>query len=91
VHYPEVVSAQIRTFGHIGKLSVGIMYGVTGYKVLNFIYGIQEALRRIGELSEQVQRSVLPRNVTDKLVAECEAAVGIIKREQAQRSIPTTF
>lgn len=89
--YPDVVSGQIRMYGHIGKLSVGIMYGVTGYKVLNFKYGIQEALGQIGDLREQVQRSILPRNDRDKLVAECEAAVGIIKKEQAQGSISATF
>lgn len=85
--YPKVVSGQIRMYGHIGKLSVGIMYGVTGYKVLNFKYGIQEALRQIGDVREQVRSSILPRNVRDNLVAECEAAVGIIKKEGAQGSV----
>lgn len=82
--YPEVISAQIGMYGHIGRLSVGIMYRNTGYKVLNFEYGIEEALRQIGDLREKVQRSNLPSDVRDRLVAECEAAVGIIKKEQDQ-------
>lgn len=82
--YPEVISAQIGMYGHIGRLSVGIMYRNTGYKVLNLKYGIEEALRQIGDLREKVQCSNLPRDVKDKLAAECEAAVGIIKKEQDQ-------
>lgn len=82
--YPEAISVQIGMYGHIGRLSVGIMYRDTGYKVLNFEYGIGEALRQIGEVREQVQRSSLASDVKDKLAAECEAAVGIIKKEQEQ-------
>lgn len=82
--YPKVVSGQIRMYRDIGKLSVGIMSGVTGYKVLNFRYGVQEDLKRIGDVREQVQRSTLSRKVKSKLLAECEAAVGIIRNEQAR-------
>ena len=89
--YPDVVSGQIRMYGHIGKLSVGIMYGVTGYKVLDFKYGVHEALGQIGNLREQVQRSILPRTVRDKLVAECEAMVSIINKEQDQASVSATL
>jgi hypothetical protein len=85
--YPDVVSAQISMYGHIGKLSVGIMYGVTGYKALDFKYGIQEALGQIADVRKQLKGSTLPRNVRNKLVVECEAVAGSIKKEPSQGSV----
>jgi hypothetical protein len=85
--YPDIVSRQIRIYGHTGKLSVGIMYGVTGYKVLNFRCGIEESQRQIRNVREQVQRSAFTPDVRDRLLGECDAAVSIIQKEQAERDV----
>jgi hypothetical protein len=85
--YPDVISGQISMYRDVGKHSVGIMYGVTGYKVLNFQYGVQGALGQLRDLSEQVRRSTLAGNVRDKLIAESDAALGIIRNEQAKLNV----
>jgi hypothetical protein len=85
--YSGVVTRQIDMYRHLAKLSVGIMYSVEGYKVLNFQYGIHEALARLGDVKEQVRRSNLSIKVRDRLLAQCEAATRSIVDEQARHHV----
>ena len=68
-------------YGHLGRLSVGIMYAATGYKVLNFRHGIDESIRQLADLSKQVGRSSLRSKLKDRLLAECETAETGIREE----------
>jgi hypothetical protein len=86
--YHDVITAQISMYGYIGKHCVGIKYPDTGYKVLNFRYGIDESIRQLADLSKKVRRSSSRFKRKDRLLAECETAEAGIREELARTGAP---
>lgn len=82
--YEEVIASSIELYKNIGELSVGIKYP-SGYKVLNFQFGINKSITRLCSLRQSLRQSPFKNSKVSKLSNEIDNAIQMIKKEHSQK------
>lgn len=83
--YEEVITASIGLYKDVGGLSIGIEYGINGYKILNFRFGINESIKRLSSLRESISRSSLDKFTVLRFLHAIENAIHVIEKERRER------
>lgn len=82
--YEEVIACSIELYKDIGRLSVGIVYG-SGYKILNFQFGIDESISQLCSLRQSLRQSSFKNSKVSKLLNEIDNVILTIKKEHFEK------
>lgn len=55
--YEQIIATSIQLYKDIGLKSIGIMYGKSGFRVIDFKFGISQSVKQLKALTEALQKS----------------------------------
>lgn len=85
--YREVMLSSILLYKNIGELSIGIEYAETGYKVLNFQFGMDESIKQLQSLQKSISQSSFNKTKVSELIKTIENAIKTIEKERTEKIV----
>lgn len=83
--YEKVILSSINLYKEIGKLSVGIEYADSGYKVLDFRVGIDESIKKLRSLQSSLRQSFFKNSKVFEFSNAIDEAIRIINKEYTEK------
>lgn len=83
--YEEVIAASIEIYKNVGRFSVGIEYGLTGYSILDFRFGINESIKQLSSLRESISKSSFEESKVSRFLHAIDYSINLIEKERLEK------
>ncbi len=84
-NYVKVILDSIEFYKYVGKYSVGMEYGVSGYSVSNFKFGIDGSIKQLSSLRESISKSSFEESKVSRFLHAIDYSINLIEKERLEK------